>query len=93
MLRFRSNLHDVREVVSTSKSVPGVSRSISVEAAARLTGVSPSTVRRALVRGDLAGYRTGQRGQFRIPPDALREWIRPAHTPRRADEIPRRHDE
>lgn len=69
-------MQEVREVVSPSESVPGVSRSISVEAAARLTGVSPSTVRRALVRGDLHGYRTGQRGQFRIPPEALGEWIR-----------------
>ena len=61
-----------------SESVPGVSRSISVEAAARLVGVSPSTVRRALVRGDLPGFRAGRRGQFRIPPEALTEWIRPA---------------
>ena len=51
---------------------------MSVEAAARLVGVSPSTVRRALVRGDLEGYRAGQRGQFRIPPEALEQWIRPA---------------
>ena len=58
--------------------VRGVSRSLSVEAAARLVGVSPSTVRRALVRGDLEGYRAGQRAQFRIPEAAIGEWIRPA---------------
>ena len=41
-----------------------------------------STVRRALVRGDLEGYRAGQRGQFRIPERAITEWIRPAaHDP------------
>ena len=33
---------------------------------------------RALVRGDLEGYRAGQRGQFRIPEAAIGEWIRPA---------------
>jgi excisionase family DNA binding protein len=78
MLRYRSKMRKVHEVATTSETVPGVSRSISVEAAARLAECSPSTVRRALVRGDLAGFRTGPRGQFRIPPGALREWIRPA---------------
>lgn len=76
-------MHDVREAARPSESVVlGVSRScVSVEAAARIVGVSPTTVRRALVRGDLEGYRAGRRGQFRIPPEALGEWIRPAHDP------------
>jgi hypothetical protein len=34
--------------------------------------------RRALVRGDLEGYRAGHRGQFRIPEGAISEWTRPA---------------
>ena len=72
-------MHRVREVISPPKSVPGVSRSISVEAAARIAEVSPSTVRRALVRGDLVGYRVGPRGQFRVPPVEITRWIRPAH--------------
>ena len=50
----------VHEVPAPSESAPGVLRScLSVEAVARRVGVSPSTVRRALVRGDLAGFRTG----------------------------------
>ena len=74
-------MHGVREV-AVPEQIADVSRSsLSVEAAARITGVSPSTIRRALVRGDLEGYRTGRRGQFRIPEPALGEWIRPAHDP------------
>lgn len=57
----------------------GVPRSITVGTAARLTGYHPSTIRRALQRGDLEGYRAGARGMFRIPPEALHEWLRPAH--------------
>jgi hypothetical protein len=50
-------MREVREVAATSEMVPLVSRSISVEAAARLAECSPSTVRRALVRGDaVRGY-------------------------------------
>ena len=61
---------------------PGVPRSITVGAAARLTGYHPATIRRALARGDLEGYRAGERGRFLIPPQALTEWIRPAaHNP------------
>jgi excisionase family DNA binding protein len=53
-------------------------RSISVGTAARITGLHASTIRRALLRGDLEGYRTGRRGPFRIPAGALDAWIRPA---------------
>jgi excisionase family DNA binding protein len=53
--------------------------SLTVGAAARLTGYHPATIRRALIRGDLEGYRAGLRGMYRIPPEALHEWIRPAH--------------
>jgi excisionase family DNA binding protein len=64
--------------------VTGVPRSITVGAAARLVGVHPSTIRRALARGDLEGYRAGRRGRHFIPREALHEWIRPAADP--ADE-------
>jgi excisionase family DNA binding protein len=53
-------------------------RTISVGTAARLTGLHASTIRRALLRGDLEGYRPGRRGMYRIPADALEAWLRPA---------------
>jgi excisionase family DNA binding protein len=56
-------------------------RTISVGTAARLLGLHPSTVRRALQRGDFTGYRTGARGMYRIPAGAIDQWIRPAHNP------------
>ena len=71
-------MREVRDIAASSESVQGVSPSISVKAAARQAKVSPSTVRRALVRDDLRGIRVGPRGQFRIPEEALGEWIRPA---------------
>jgi excisionase family DNA binding protein len=61
--------------------VPSVPRSITVGTAARLTGYHPATIRRALQRGDLEGYRAGARGMYRIPPRALQDWLRPAHDP------------
>ena len=54
-------------------------RTISVGTVARLTGYHPATIRRALARGDLHGYRAGKRGMYRIPAEALEAWIRPAH--------------
>ncbi len=59
----------------------GVPRSITVGAAARLTGYHPATIRRALQRGDLEGYRAGRRGMYRIPANALDDWLRPARNP------------
>lgn len=53
--------------------------SIGVRTAARLTGYHPATIRRALLRGDLEGYRAGTRGAYRIPPGAIDDWLRPAH--------------
>jgi excisionase family DNA binding protein len=53
-------------------------RTITVGTAARLTGYHPATIRRALQRGDLDGYRAGRRGMYRIRPDALNDWITPA---------------
>jgi excisionase family DNA binding protein len=57
-------------------------RSITVGTAARLTGYHPATIRRALMRGDLEGFRAGQRGMYRIPAGALDDWLRPAHNPK-----------
>jgi excisionase family DNA binding protein len=54
-------------------------RTLSVGTAARLLGLHPSTIRRALKSGELEGYRAGRRGMYRIPPDALDTWVRPAH--------------
>jgi excisionase family DNA binding protein len=58
-----------------------VRRSVGVRTAARLVGVHESTVRRALQSGELEGYRAGRRGMYRIPPEAIAAWIRPAHDP------------
>lgn len=71
-------MRDVAEVAATSESESGAPRSLSAEAVARHVGVSPTIVRRTLVRGDLEGFRTRPRGQFRIPEDAISEWFRPA---------------
>ena len=52
---------------------------LTVGAASRITGYHPATIRRALLRGDLEGWRAGQRGMYRIPVSALEDWLRPAH--------------
>jgi excisionase family DNA binding protein len=52
---------------------------LTVGAAARITGYHPATIRRALLRGDLEGYRAGKRGMYRLRPEALEDWLRPAH--------------
>jgi len=56
-------------------------RTISVGTAARLLNLNPSTIPRALQRGDLEGYRAGARGMYRIPRNALDDWLRPARNP------------
>ena len=45
----------------------GEPRSITVRVAARRAGYSESTIRRTLARGDLAGYRAGERGRLGSP--------------------------
>ena len=76
----------LREVLTPPKAQGGGSRSITVGTVARLAGYHPATIGRALLRGDLEGYRAGRRGMFRIRPEALNEWLRPAHDP---EETPR----
>jgi len=71
-------MHTMREISGE--------RTITVGAAARITGFHPATVRRALLRGDLEGYRAGTRGMFRIPRQALETWIRPAHDPQETND-------
>ena len=39
------------------------------------------TVWRAVRAGELRALRLGGRGDYRIPVDALEEWLRPAHDP------------
>jgi excisionase family DNA binding protein len=64
-------MHDMREM-----RIPG--KTISVGAAAQLTGLSAATVRRACASGSLLAYRAGTRGRFRIPQEALARWYKPA---------------
>ncbi len=54
---------------------------LTVGTAARITGYHPATIRRALLRGDLEGYRAGKRGMYRIPRGAIDDWLRPARNP------------
>jgi len=37
------------------------------------------TIVRAIHAGELAAVRLGKRGDYRIRPDALNDWITPAH--------------
>lgn len=58
---------------------PPLRRTLTVGTVARLTGYHPATIRRALAAGSLRGYRAGKRGMYRIPAEAVDEWIQPAH--------------
>jgi excisionase family DNA binding protein len=50
--------------------------------AAALAGCSPTTVWRAIHRGELEAVRLGRSGDFRITPVALEAWLQPtAHDP------------
>ena len=48
---------------------------------AALAGCHTVTVWRAVRAGELRALRLGGRGDYRIPVDALEEWLRPAHDP------------
>lgn len=37
------------------------------------------TIRRAIARGELRALRLGSHGDYRIPMDALEEWLQPAN--------------
>jgi excisionase family DNA binding protein len=71
----------MRDVLTPPSIGTRQSPTLTVGAAARITGYHPATIRRALLRGDLEGYRAGARGMYRIPAGALEDWLRPAHNP------------
>jgi excisionase family DNA binding protein len=50
---------------------------LSTGAAARMVGVHPTTIWRAIDRGELRAMRLGRGGDFRITEDALDEWLQP----------------
>ena len=54
---------------------------LSTGAAAALAACDPVTIRRAVAAGELEALRLGGHGHLRIPPEALREWLRPARDP------------
>jgi excisionase family DNA binding protein len=53
-------------------------RSLSTGAAARIASCHVTTIWRAVARGELEAHRLGPHGAYRIPPDALEAWLRPA---------------
>jgi excisionase family DNA binding protein len=69
----------MRNVLATPLASTRRPSALTVGAAARITGYHPATVRRALRRGELEGYRAGVRGMYRIPVTALDAWLRPAY--------------
>lgn len=50
---------------------------LSTGAAARVAGVHPTTVWRAIREGELEAVRLGERGDYRIRREALEQWMRP----------------
>lgn len=62
----------------SSPSVVARRSLISTGAAARVAGCHPTTVWRAIERGELQAVRLGRNGDYRIRPEALNEWLRPA---------------
>lgn len=53
---------------------------LSTGVAARRAGVHPTTIWRAIDRGELRAIRLGPTGDFRVPEDALDEWLRPTQS-------------
>jgi excisionase family DNA binding protein len=51
---------------------------ISTGAAAAVAGCHPTTILRAIERGELEAVRLGRRGDHRVYVDALNRWMRPA---------------
>ncbi len=50
---------------------------ISTGAAASVAGCHPTTILRAIERGELEAVRLGRKGDHRVPVDALNQWLRP----------------
>ena len=55
---------------------------LSTGSAAALAGCHRVTIVRAILAGELEAVRLGKRGDYRIRPDALNDWIRPANDPK-----------
>lgn len=55
--------------------IEGERRLLSTGAAARLAGCHPTTIWRAVERGDLEANRLGGHGHYRIRRDALDRWL------------------
>jgi len=53
-------------------------RSLSTGAAARVACCHRTTIVRAIERGELKAVRLGRKGDYRVPVDALNQWLRPA---------------
>jgi len=51
---------------------------ISTGAAASVAGCHPTTILRAIERGELEAVRLGRKGDHRVPVDALNDWLRSA---------------
>ena len=51
---------------------------MSTGAAATVAGCHQTTILRAIEKGELPAFRLGRHGDFRIEPEALSEWMRPA---------------
>ena len=54
------------------------SRLLSTGAASRVASCHRSTIVRAIERGELEAVRLGRKGDYRVPVDALNQWLRPA---------------
>jgi excisionase family DNA binding protein len=52
-------------------------RLLHVKQAAVLLDVDPTTVRRAIARGELEALTLGARGHYRIRPEAIEAFLRP----------------
>jgi excisionase family DNA binding protein len=59
---------------------PSPEAPLTAQEAARRAGCSRATVWRAIDRGELEAFRLGARGFYRIRPEALENWMQPAHT-------------
>lgn len=55
---------------------------LSTGSAAALAGCHRVTIVRAILAGELEAVRLGERGDYRIRPDALNDWITPARNRR-----------
>ena len=53
-------------------------RLLSTSSVARLVACDRSTVLRAILKGDLEAVRLGRGGSYRIAPESLDAWLRPA---------------